>query len=126
MKEKKLSYEQALNMLARGQAVECQLSSRREDNEVVRTSERLKYLYNLSKEGTQECIIYSIQQESSKVSEKSISMNFDEAYNMIYSGELVYYKEDGEEQEITTTNELIRIRRRFDLEGKNLVLYWHE
>ncbi len=126
MKRKELNYEQAVKLLTQGKAVECQLSSRIDDKEVVHNPERLEYLHNLSKEGMQECIIYSIQQENTKVSEKAITISFDEAYNMVYSGEKVYYKEDGEEQEITTTNELIKIRRRFDLKGKNLVLYWHE
>lgn len=126
MKKQELSYEQAVKVLARGQAVECQLSSRLDDKEVVHNLERLKYLYNLSKDGTQKCIIYSIQQENTRVSEKAISISFDEAYQMVHSGELVYYKEDGEEEEITTANELINIRRRFDLAGKTLVLYWHE
>ena len=126
MKRKELNYEQAVKLLTQGKAVECQLSSRTDNKEVVHNPERLKYLHNLSKEGMQECIIYSIQQENTKVSEKAISMNFDEAYNMVYSGETVYCKEDGKEEKITTVNELISIRRRFDLKGKTLVLYWHE
>ncbi len=126
MKKKQLSYEQAIAKLARGHTVVCQFKDRQDNTEVVHNQERLKYLYNLSQQGVQECIIYSVQQEKAKVSEKDVEMSFDEAYHMVHSGELVYYKEDGEEKEITTLNELINIRRRFDLAGKTLFLYWHE
>ncbi len=126
MKKQELSYEQAVEMLARGQAVECQVSKREDNKEIVHDLQKLDYLYNLSKEGTQDCIIYCIQQENDKTSEKDVKISFDEAYSKIHSGELVYYKEDEEEEEITTINELIRIRRRYDLEGKTLILYWHE
>lgn len=124
--KKELTYEQALQMLKRGKAVTCQLSNREDDTEVVREVSRLNYLYNLSKEGTQMCKIYRIPHSKIKIPENAIEVSFDEAYEMVHSGELIYYKEDGEEEEITTITELMDIRRKYELQGQNLLLYWYE
>lgn len=122
----KLKYEQALQMLKRGEAVICQLSNREDNNEVVREVSRLEYLYDLSKEGTQMCEIYSIPQNKANIREDAIEMSFDEAYKMVYSGELIYTKHNGEEEEITTINELLNLRRKSELQGEKLLLYWYE
>ena len=124
--KKELKYEQALQMLKRGEAVTCQLSNREDDTEVVREVSRLNYLYSLSKEGTQICKIYRIPHSKIKLRENEIEVSFDEAYEMVHSGELIYYKEDGEEEEITTIQELMDIRRKYELQGQNLLLYWYE
>lgn len=124
--KKELTYEQALQMLKRGEAVTCQLSKREDDLEVVKEISRLEYLSNLNKEDIQKCKIYRIPKTKIKFSENEIEVSFDEAYKMICSGKLVYYKEDGKEDEITTPTELMNIRRRLERNGKNLILYWHE
>ena len=124
--EKELKYEEALKVLERGNAVKCQFSSREDDIEVVRKKDRLDYLYNLGKERTQLCKIYSVSESRIKVPENALEISFDEAYEMLYAGNLVYYKENGKEEEITTPTELITIRRKFERSGKKLVLYWHE
>lgn len=124
--KKELTYEQALQMLKRGEAVECQLSSREDDSEVVREVSRLNYLYNLSKEGTQMCKLSSISQSKNKLREDEANVSFDEAYEMVYAGNSIYYKEDGEEEEITSIPELVNLRRRYEMQGKKLLLYWHE
>lgn len=124
--KKELTYEQALQMLKRGEAVTCQLSNRVDDTEVVRDVSRLNYLHDLSKEGTQMCKLYRIPQNKAKIREGAIEVSFDEAYEMLHSGELIYYKENGEEEEITTIPELMNLRRNYELHGKNLLLYWYE
>lgn len=121
-----IKYEQALQMLKEGKAVICQLSKREDNNEIVRDVSRLNYLYNLSKEGTQLCKIYFVSQEKIEIPENATELSFDEAYKKVYSGELVYYKEDGEEEEITTIPELIELRRKSETQGQNLILYWYE
>lgn len=124
--KKELKFEEALNVLEGGNAVICQLSSREDNTEVVRKKDRLEYLYNLSKEGIQLCKMYLVSDPKAKVPENAIEMSFDEAYEMVHAGNLVYYKEDGREGEITTVTELIGTRRRFERSGKKLVLYWYE
>ena len=126
MKKKEIKYSEALQVLERGKSVECQISSREDDVEIVHNKVRLSYLYELSKEGTQLCKIYAIVQKNSNLRENIIEISFDEAYEMVHAEEIVYYKEDGEEEEITTIQELIKIRREFELKGKELLLYWYE
>lgn len=125
--KKELTYEQALKVLQRGQQVECQQNNRKDDTEIVHNKARLQYLYNLSKDETQKCIIYKIPQKSKKVPENSIEISFDEAYTMVSSGELIYYENDeGEEEEIIGIPALISIRRKAQYQGRNLLLYWYE
>lgn len=124
--KKELKYEEALKVLERGNAaVKCQFSSREDDIEVVRKKDRLDYLYNLAKEGTQLCKIYLISDSKTKIPENALEISFDEAYKKLFDGNLVYYQ-DGGEEEITTPTELITIRRKFEGSGKRLVLYLHE
>lgn len=124
--KKELKYEQALQMLKRGEAINCQLSNREDDCEVVREVSRLVYLYNLSKQETQLCKMYRISQSKSKIEENQIEISFDEAYTMIYSGNSIYYKEEGKEEEITDVQELLDLRKTYEIQGKKLLLYWHE
>lgn len=123
---KELSLEKALKMLEEGKAVECQVSYREDDREVVLTKERLEYLHNLSQQGVQMCKIFEKAQEKVNIPEDSIEMSFDEAYEMVQAGDLVYYQNEGEEEEIISTSELINLRRNFTMRGKDLFLYWHE
>lgn len=123
---KELKYEEALKALERGNAVKCQLSSREEDIEIVRKKDRLDYLYNLAKAETQLCKMYLVSKSKTKIPENALEISFDEAYEMVYARNSVYYKENDMEEEITTPAELINIRRKFERSGKNLVLYWHE
>lgn len=124
--KKELKYEEALKELERGKAVSCQFSSREDDMEVVRKKERLDYLYNLSKEGIQLCKIYLVSDSKSKIPENAIEISFDRAYEIVYVGDLVYYKGDGIEEKITTPTELINTRRKFEGSGRELVLYWRK
>ena len=82
-KKKELTYEQALQMLNRGEAVTCQLSNREDDTEVVREASRLNYLRNLSKEGTQMCKLYCIPQSKIKLLKNEIEIRD--------NSELIYY-----------------------------------
>ena len=124
--KKELDYEEALQVLKRGESVICQLSNREDNTETVHSEDRLSYLHNLSKRGTQMCKIYRIPQVKIDIPNDAIEISFDEAYEMVAKGELVYYKEDGEEEEITTIAELISIRKKYELRGYVLLLYWHE
>lgn len=123
---KEVKFEEALQILKRGEVVECQTKSREDITELVKTEDRLKYLYDLSLQGVQLCKIFKKVSEKVELPENAIEMSFDEAYEMAYAGESIYYKENGEEQKIATPAELIRIRTEFDMQGKKLFLYWHE
>lgn len=124
--KKELKFEQALKLLKRGEAVDCQLSDRSDNVETVLTEDRLRYLYDLSLQKVQLCKMYKVVSEKVKIPENAIEMSFDEAYEMSYAGEVIYYQENGEEQEVATLAELMRIRTEFNMQGKKLFLYWHE
>lgn len=124
--KKELTYEQALQVLKRGETVECQTNFREDNNEIVRTELRLKYLHDLSENGIQLCKIFKNFHGEVKLPQNAIEISFDKAYEMVYSGKLVYYNDDGEEKKITTTAELIKVRTGFELKGKKLLLYWYE
>lgn len=125
--QKEISYEKALKVLERGEAVKCQHGIREDQFEIVHSVQQLNNLYELSKQGVQLCKIYPISQKEEKLSEDVIEMDFDEAYKMLISEEIIFYKnEDGEEDEITTVSELINLRRASETRGKKLILYWHE
>lgn len=121
--ERELNIKEALEVLENGEKVECQLSYREDNREVVSSKDRLEYLYNLSAQGIQKCIIFKHTQDKVNISEDAIEMSFDEAYQMVFAGDLVYYQEDGEEKAIHSISELINLRR---AKGENLFLYWHE
>jgi hypothetical protein len=124
--QKELNYQQALKMLEQGESVKCQLSSRDDENEIVHSKNRLIYLCNLSKEGVQLCKIYRIPHKKINIPENASEISFDEAYRKLYNGKKVYYQEEGKEEKISTSNELICIRRKFEMHGEDLVIYWHE
>lgn len=127
MKQKEISYDQAIKTIKQGKAVKCQHSNREDQYEIVHTITQLNNLYELSKQGVQICKLYSIPQKKEKLSEDVIELNFDEAFNAVATGEKVFFQnEDGEEEEITKTNELVRLRRANEAMGKKLNLYWHE
>lgn len=127
MKQKEISYDQAIKTIKEGKAVKCQHGNREDQYEIVHTITQLNNLYELSKQGVQICKLYSIPQKKEKLSEDVIELNFDEAFNAVAKGEKVFFQnEDGEEEEITKTNELVRLRRANEAMGKKLNLYWHE
>ena len=127
MKQKEISYDQAIKTIKQGKAVKCQHINREDQYEIVHTITQLNNLYELSKQGVQICKLYSIPQKKEKLSEDVIELNFDEAFNAVATGEKVFFQnEDGEEEEITKTNELVRLRRANEAMGKKLNLYWHE
>lgn len=123
---KEVKFEEALQILKRGEVVECQTKSREDITELVKTEDRLKYLYDLSLQGVQLCKIFKKVSEKVELPENAIEMSFDEAYEMSYAGEVIYYQENGEEQEIATPLELISLRTEFNMQGKKLFLYWHD
>ena len=127
MEQKEISYDQAIKTIKQGKDVKCQHSNREDQYEIVHTITQLNNLYELSKQGVQICKLYSISQKKEKLSEDVIELNFDEAFNAVATGEKVFFQnEDGEEEEITKTNELVRLRRANEAMGKKLNLYWHE
>jgi len=121
-----LSFEQALIKLKEGKALEVQLSSRTDNTETVLREDRLRYLYELSKQRVQLCKIFEKVPEKVKISEDEIEISFDEAYEMLVKGEAVYYKDGNKEEKIVTVVQLKTLRRMFEAEGKQLFLYWHE
>ena len=126
MKQKEISYDQAIKTIKQGKAVKFQHSNREDQYEIVHTITQLNNLYELSKQGVQICKLYSIPQKKEKLSEDVIELNFDEAFNAVATGEKVFFQnEDGEEEEITKTNELVRLRRANEAMGKKLNLDWH-
>lgn len=125
--KKELKLEEALEVLKSGEVLECQLGSREDIREIVTTRERLEYLYNLSVQGAvRRCKIFKRTPDEVIISDNAIEMSFDEAYHMVFAGDLVYYQEEGEEKAINSVSELISIRRNFDIRSKTLFLYWHE
>lgn len=123
---KELSFEQALKKLKEGKALEVQLSSRTDNTETVLKEDRLRYLYELSKQRVQLCKIFEKVPEKVKISEDEIEISFDEAYEMVVKGEAVYCKDGNKEEKIVTIVQLKTLRRMFETEGKQLFLYWHE
>lgn len=123
---KELSFEQGVQLLKQGKVLECQLSSRVDNTEIVKKEERLKYLYDLSLSKTQWCKIFEKKEPKIKIPEDSIVMSFDEAYEMVHSGQVVFYQNDGEEEKILTISQLMNVRREFDVQGRKLLLYWYE
>lgn len=127
--KKELTIEQALAVIKRGETVECQFNKREDEGEIVRTENRLQYLYNLSKSGIQLCKIYSMlnsEEEEKKLPENVIEITFDEAYELVYHEGTVYYMEEGKEEEISTIKKLMELKRMSKVEGRKLLLYWHE
>ena len=124
---KELTVEQATKKLKRGEPVICQLSKRIDDTEIVKDVSRLEYLDNLRKTGTKMCIIFQIPNDKIKIPDNAHEVSFDEAFIKVYSGELAYYqREDGTEEEINVTEDLISARRSFEMKGKKLLLYMYE
>lgn len=125
---KELSYEEALRILEKGKvAVQCQLSNREDDTTVVRDVSRMKYLNNLKEEGIYKVFkIFPIRQKKERTPKDALELSFDEAYAAVARGELVFYKDDGEEEEVNSTATLVSVRRSFDMRGKTLLLYWYD
>jgi len=119
MKPKEISYEKALEKIKNGEAVKCQTDYREDKYEIVHTISRLDILRELGEQGVQLCKFYPIL-EDNKLSEDVLEVSFDEAYEMVANGELVFYKnEDEEEEEITSVHELVNLRRTSERRGRN-------
>lgn len=119
---RKLSMEEAVKYLNDGGELECQLRSREDVREKVTTVERLMYLDNLAQLGIQKCIIFA-KTPSVDIKKDFIKISFDEAYELLGSGQKVFTLEDKEEVEINTIPQLVRKRR---ANRENLFLYWYE
>lgn len=126
MEKEQISYETALLTIESGEAVKCQLGMREDQYTIVHTRVQLQYLYNLSQQGTQMCKMYLVPSKQTSSSENVVEISFDEAYKKVSSGQIVYFKDEEQEEEITGVSQLINLRRVSEARGEKLLLYWHE
>lgn len=123
---KEISYEKAKALIEKGEAVKCQTTNRVDQFTMVHDLSKLNYLYELGKNKVQLCIFYPVKTKNN-ISEESIEISFDEAYNMLNAGYVVFYEDEaGGEETINDVAELISIRRSKESRGEKLLLRWHE
>lgn len=118
---KKITYEQAKELIMRGKNVGCQWGDYENQVETVKNLERLKYCKALADNKIRKADFYEIVEDT--IPEGTISITFDEAYMMVHSKQKVFSKENGKEIEVESLPKLMELRRQ---RGEDILLYWYE
>lgn len=123
---KEISLKRAKDLIEKGEPVKCQTGNRVDQFTMVHDVSKLNYLYELSKNKVQLCLLYQVETKK-HISEDSIEISFDEAFDMLCDGNVVFYEDEaGGEETINDVPELISLRRAKESRGEELLLRWHE
>ena len=124
---KKISYNEALSLLKHGFFPKCEVS--RDLLKPVKSEQELKNFSELS--SVQKCQFYGYEQneiENFKVPDDALELSINEASDLLTEGEAIYARVLGEKNEhnFKDINSFIVFLRKCDINGNNILLYWHE